>query len=88
MSGLCDVVFQILSLATRKNQRNGVHLAQSIDTLLFHYTGVEGVFLCICTPRLTVSCFLILVRTLVESFLPSAAFVALLELDVELFALP
>ena len=39
---LCDVVFQLLSLSTRDNQRNGVHLSQSIETLLYHYTGFEG----------------------------------------------
>ena len=38
VAGLCEVVFEILGLATRDNQRNAVHISQSIDTLLYHYT--------------------------------------------------
>ena len=38
---LCEVVFQLLGLATKENERNGVHLSQSIDILLHHYTGFD-----------------------------------------------
>jgi hypothetical protein len=39
---LCEVAFQLLSLSTRDNQQNGVHLSYSIEILLYHYTGFEG----------------------------------------------
>jgi len=39
---LCEVAFQLLSLSTRDNHRNGVHLSHSIENLLYHYTGFEG----------------------------------------------
>jgi len=39
--GLCKIVFEILSLATRGNDRNGVHLSQFIESLLYHYTGLK-----------------------------------------------